>query len=99
MKNNYETTSEVILWSGDKAAWHFAVIDEKISAEIKEKHAPKTRGFGSIKVRATVGDTVWQTSIFPDKKSETYMLPIKAKVRDAEGIRAGDSIKLGLEIM
>ncbi len=27
----------------------------------------------SIPVRVTVGKTTWETSIFPDKKSQTYL--------------------------
>jgi hypothetical protein len=42
---------------------------------------------------------VWETSIFPDSRSGgAYILPLKAKVRSAEGIMAGDTISLTLEI-
>ena len=69
-----------------------------MSAEIKEKFGAKPRGFGSIPVHVTVGKTSWETSIFPDKKSATYVLPLKAAIRKKEGIYAEDMITFTIEI-
>ena len=41
------------------------------------------RGFGSVRVEATVGPTTWRTSIFPSKESGSYVLPVKKAVRTA----------------
>ena len=79
-------------------AWFFAYVDKKQAAEIKERHGKVRRGFGSIRVVATIGKTSWKTSIFPDKQSGTYLLPLKAQVRRAEGIDAGDTVTFYLEI-
>ena len=83
---------KVWLWPGDMAAWHFVYIDKATSGKIKAVHKGPRRGFGAVKVSVVVGKTVWKTSIFPDKKSGTYLLPLKAAVRRAEGIVSGDSI-------
>ena len=99
MKNkSYSLRSEVILWPG-MAAWHFAVVPKKEAAKIKELFAHKKGGFGSIKVNVTIGETTWNTSIFPDKKSGTYLLPIKKAVRQKEGIFDGDTIAFAIEIL
>ncbi len=90
--------ARVFLWPGQQAAWHFARIPEDISARIKKKHGANARGWGSLPVRATIGKTSWNTSIFPDKKSGTYLVPLKLAVRTAEGIAAGDTVKLIVEI-
>lgn len=42
-------------------------------------------GFGSIKVRVTIGETSFDTSIFPTKDGP-YLLPVKASVRKKEGL-------------
>ena len=42
--------------------------------------------------------STWKTSIFPDKRSGTYLLPLKASVRRAEAISEGDTIAFTLEI-
>jgi hypothetical protein len=68
------------------AAWRFMGIPEKEGAEIKKKYGAHAKGWGSIPVSVTVGNTSWQTSIFPDKKSGSYLLPLKTKIRKAEKI-------------
>ena len=97
MTKKYKVKSKVVLYPG-MAAWFFAYVDKKQAEEIKKKHTRARRGFGSIKVTATIGKTKWKTSIFPDKQSGTYVLPLKAAVRRAESIDAGDTITLILEI-
>ena len=79
-------------------AWFFAYTNKAQAAEIKEKHGKVKRGFGSIRVTALIGKTKWKTSIFPDKYSGCYVLPLKAAVCRAEGIDAGDTITLSLII-
>ena len=47
------------------------------------------RGFGSARITATIGETRWQTSVFPHKASGGWFLPVKAAVRKAEGLVEG----------
>jgi len=54
------------------------------------------RGFGSLRVTATIGQTSWQTSVFPSRETG-WMLPVKAAVRKAEGLDEGDEVELRLE--
>ena len=56
-----------------------------------------SRGFGSLKVTATIGDSTWRTSVFPSRE-EGWMLPVKAAVRKAEDIGEGDEVELVLEV-
>ena len=93
----YKIRSKVVPYPG-MDAWFFAYVDKKLAAEIKEKHGKIRRGFGSIKITATLGKTKWQSSIFPDKHSGCYVLPLKAAVRRAEGVEAGDEIVFTLRI-
>lgn len=95
---SWSFTAEVWLWPGE-AAWHFVSLPKDLSAEIKEFYQGRTRGWGSLPVEATLGQTIWQTSIFPDNKSGQYLLPLKASVRKAEAIVAGSNCKVGLEIL
>ncbi|MFT5037163.1 MAG: hypothetical protein ACI9VM_000740 [Candidatus Azotimanducaceae bacterium] len=57
---------KVVLYLG-MSGWHFVGVTKKYSQEIKEKFGKGRRGFGSIPVTVTVGETSWDTSIFPDK--------------------------------
>ncbi len=96
-KKTYKVTSKVWEYPG-MSGWFFANVDKKQSAVLKESFGKKAGGFGSIKVGVTLGKTKWKTSIFPEKQSATYLLPLKAAVRRAEGIDKGDSIKFTLDI-
>jgi hypothetical protein len=71
------------------------------SEEIKffsDNHFGKRRGWGSVRVSASVGDTAWDTSIFPASNLEAYILPIKAEVRKKQKIAEGDDVKVSLQI-
>jgi hypothetical protein len=60
--------------------------------------AGRTRGFGSIRVRAGIGESRWATSLFPDKATDCYLLPLKAEVRRSRAIAAGDNVSVELTI-
>lgn len=96
--NQYEFSASVWLYPG-MAAWHFISVPDDISVELEENFGHKKRGWGSLRVVVTVGATTWKTSIFPDKKTKSYLLPLKAEVRKMENISEGDTIKVLLEIV
>lgn len=93
-----ETRGPLIKWSGDKASWFFIVLSGDVVGEIHYAAMGRTGGFGSVKVRATIGDTTWETSLFPSKEMGGFMLPVKAAVRKAEGLAEGDEVALTLRI-
>ena len=78
--------------------WHFVSLPAGVSAEITEITAGVRRGFGSVRVDVTVGVTSWRTSIFPDGKTGTYLLPIKKAVRVAEHLEAGHEVRAQLQV-
>ncbi len=84
---HWQLASVVWLYPG-KAGWHFVSVPKKESKEIKERCGKKKKGWGSVPVFATIGKTTWQTSLFPDKKSDGYLMPINAEVRKKEKIVA-----------
>jgi hypothetical protein len=89
-------TAPLWLWSG-KAAWHFITVPEDHAGMIRMA-VPRRAGFGAVKVKARIGVSQWSTSIFPDSKSGTYLLPIKADVRKREGLGVGDEADVSLFI-
>jgi hypothetical protein len=93
-------TVETRIWRYQgAAAWYFANIPTEPSAEIKTRFGSSSRGWGSIRVRVRIGKTEWNTSLFPDKKSSTYLFAIKADVRKAEGLSDGDPITARVSIV
>jgi len=85
------------------AAWFFVTIagDEADGirlAAIDGQWLDGRKGFGSAKVRATIGDTSWSTSVFPHKESGGWLLPVKAAVRKAEGLAEGDEVTVTVSL-
>lgn len=97
-EESIETTGPLVKWSGDKASWFFVILTGDVVGEIHYAAMGRTGGFGSVKVRATIGDTTWETSVFPSKESGGFVLPVKAAVRKAESITEGDTVSLTLHI-
>lgn len=91
--------AEVWLHEGDKAAWHFLSLPELVSDEIEAEHGDAAAGFGSIRVEVTIGSSTWRTSVFPDSKRQTYVLPVKAAVRKAEGLAEGTTADVELRVL
>ena len=56
------------------------------------------RGWGSIRVRITIGSTSWDTSLFPDSKRKSYLFAIKASVRKAEDLSHGDTFTAKIHV-
>lgn len=89
---------ELWMYQG-KGAWFFITLPKDVSERIKFFTGPR-RGWGSVRVSARIGKTMWKTSIFPDKKAGAYLLPVKADVRAKESLEAGRavSVKLGIDL-
>lgn len=97
MMPRYSFRATVWRHAGD-AAWHFATLPHHVADEIEAITAPTRRGFGSVRVSATIGSTTWETSLFPDTKAASYVLPVKRPVREREGIADGDLVTIGLTL-
>jgi len=98
---SFSFVGECWLWQSTGTAWHFISLPQDKSEEIKffdENLHEKRRGWGAVRVLVTIGNTSWETLIFPSSKQEAYILPIKADVRKKEKIAVGDSIKVKLKI-
>lgn len=96
-KPTYKMRAKVWLYPG-MAGWHFVTLPKKQSKEIKRYFGVLAGGWGSLPVMVTVGKTIWKTSIFPDKKSNAYLLPLKAEVRKKENIAIGNIVNFSIEI-
>ena len=93
-------TGELFRW-GD-GGWHFVRLPAAAAGEVREVFEDvwfgPPRGFGSVKVQARIGGSTWETSVFPEKDSGSFVLPVKKAVRVAEGIAADDMVHVQLEI-
>lgn len=91
--------AELWVWTArHDDGWTFVSLPVDPSGQIRDMIGSR-RGFGSVRVRARIGGTVWRTSIFPDSTRDCYVLPIKRAVRAAESIDAGDRATVTVEVL
>jgi hypothetical protein len=89
---DYKITAKVWKYEG-KGAWFFVTIPKTEGDQMKEEYGKK-RGWGSVPITVRVGTSVWATSIFPDTKTATYLLPLKADIRKRQNIHENDDIEV-----
>ncbi len=101
----FKFKSKVIVWregyneGNDKGAWRFARVPEDISVKIKEMQKGRLRrGWGAIYAKAKIKKSEWVTSIFPDRHSDTYILPLKKQIRYEENLYDDTDVNISIEI-
>jgi hypothetical protein len=90
-----EFSGEIWFWKGP-APWHFVTVPEPQSEQIEALSAAVTYGWGMIPVTVRIGRTTWYTALWP--RDGAYIVPLKANVRKAEGLRLGDRVTVKLVI-
>lgn len=91
----FEFNDKIWFWRGP-APWFFVTVPGQQSHELKTISSAVTYGWGVIPVHVQIGNTEWQTSLFP--KDDRYLVPIKASVRKAENLQEGDYVAVRLEV-
>jgi hypothetical protein len=89
-------TGPIFTWRGPPPFYYVAVPDDE-SEDIREVANAVTYGWGVIPVRATIGRTSYETSLFP--KDGLYLLGVKAAVRRSEGLDDGDEVTVRIRVV
>lgn len=95
----YEFSATV--WRHDPAeaaSWYFLDLPFEVTDEIDEVAGPRP-AFGSVRVEVTIGGSTWRTSVFPDGRRRTFVLPVKKAVRSAEGLDDGARAEVRLRLL
>ena len=93
-----ELSFEGEVWQHDgPGGWHFVTLPLPVADELRDR-APAGRGFGSRRVTASLGRSTWSTSVFPDSRSGSFLLPVKQAVRRADDLAAGDVVHVVLRV-
>lgn len=98
----YTFSDTIKQWLGSKSTWHYIRLPAAMSDEIhtlSQYHQTRRRGWGAVKVEASVGNQQWQTSIFPAFEGKRYALFLKAEVRKQLGVTVGSEITVTLKIL
>ena len=86
---NLAFSGELWYWRGP-APFHFITVPDGASAALHAISVDVSYGWGMIPVRARIGGSVWETSLWP--KDGRYVVPVKDAVRAAERLAAGDTV-------
>ena len=78
-----EFCGALLYWRGP-SPYHFVRVPDDESAALRSAAGHVTYGWGMIPVLMRLGETRWETSLWP--KDGGYYVPIKDFVREAEGI-------------
>ena len=102
---SWDFTGPLWLWRGKakdgtptSTAWHFVTIDGAVGDAIRAASPGRSAAWGSVYVHVSIGDSHWQTSVFPSKEAGGYLLPIKAIVRKAQRLAEGDMVTLQISV-
>ncbi|MCG2840216.1 DUF1905 domain-containing protein [Sandaracinobacter sp. RS1-74] len=90
--------AELWAWSGP-ATWVFLTLPAELADDVRLAGFLAPRGWGSVRVEAEIGGIVWRTSVFPDGKSGSYLLPVKADVRRKAGVAVGERVRVTLRLV
>ena len=96
LADSYTFTGKMYLWPN--GMWYFVDLPISVGDEITEKYSYLKHAWGSLYVVAKVGKTTWNTSIFPYKKIQSYMIPINKQVRTKEKIKEDQVITVTVTI-
>ncbi len=80
-----------------KGTWYLAYLPKNIAQEIRFFAPAKGRGWGAIPVDVRVGTSSWKASLFPDKKSGSYLMLVKADIRKKEALVASSEFECHLK--
>ena len=86
---------ELWYWRGP-APFHFITVPRDAARAIHAVASVVTYGWGMIPVVVRIGNSVWDTSLWP--KDGGYVVPIKDAFRKAEGLVLGDTVNVELVI-
>lgn len=87
----YEFAAKPWQYSGP-AGWHFVSLPKKLAKEIRNTLKSEEEGWGRLKATAKIGKSEWKTAIWFDTKMNTYLLPLKAKIREKENLAVGKDV-------
>ncbi len=87
----FEFWAKLWQYSGQNG-WYFVSLPAVISSEIRENLKWQEEGWGRMKATAKIGQSQWETAIWFDTKLNTYLLPIKAKIRKNEVLKLNEAI-------
>ena len=87
------------LWRHNfEGGWYFITVPKNYSTEIRDNLQWQEEGWGRMKASAVTEELTWNTSIWFDTKTDSYILPIKSEIRKKLSLQENDLVKVTLLI-
>lgn len=64
--------------------------------QLRQEAIGRREFWGSIPIRATIGETTWPTSVMCSKNPELHFVPINKSVRIGENVAVGVVVSVGV---
>ena len=74
--------------------WFFVSLPKTMSKEIRDNLKWQEEGWGRMKAFTKIEEIKWKTAIWFDTKIETYILPIKAEIRNKLNLEIDKEIQI-----
>jgi hypothetical protein len=92
---DFAFSGELWYWRGP-APYHFITVPPDAARAIHAVAAEVTYGWGMIPVRVRIGESAWETALWP--KDGGYVLPVKDAFRKAEELALGETVAVRLAV-
>ena len=90
-----EFSGPLVEWRGP-SPYHFVALPPEACDDVRDLAAEVTYGWGVVPVSAVIGSTDFTTSLIP--REGGYLLPVKDRVRRAEGLGIDDVVVVVLTV-
>ena len=77
-------------WQYKGSGWVFVTVPKEMSDDIRRYFKKEEQGWGRLSIIARSGNTTWPTAIWFDTQHQSYLLPLKSKIRKKENIAVGE---------
>ena len=99
MRERIKFEFKTSLWKHNSpGGWYFISLPKTMSREIRENLKWQEEGWGRMKASAEIREHRWDTAIWFDTKLDTYILPVKAKVRVQTNLKINETIEVDIWI-
>ncbi|MBP9812556.1 DUF1905 domain-containing protein [Candidatus Gracilibacteria bacterium] len=98
MENRLTFTASLWRYSALKGSWYFVTLPKGDAEFLRWIEDKTVVGFGFIRVQAHIGNSEWETTLFPSKEHGSYLLAVNAQVRKMEMIKEGDELSVTLSL-
>jgi len=92
---DFHFSGELWFWRGP-SPFHFVTVPDEDARALKAVSELVTYGWGMIPVKLRIGESETTTALWP--KDGGYIVPVKKRVQQAEGLEIGDVVEVQLRV-